>query len=147
MKENLRPMKPSVTEKEVLDLLKLLKRSEFKVMEQLDKMSAQISILDLLLTSELRREALLKVLSEDRIPKNISIDKFTHVVENVLAANHITFSEEDLTPEGIRHNKVLYISVRCNGKLLPRVLIDNGSALNIYQGNTLMKLGRLDARL
>ena len=116
-------------------------------MEQLDKMSAQISILDLLLTSELRREALLKVLSEDQIPKNISIDKFTHVVKNVLAANHITFSEEDLTPEGIKHNKALYISVRCNGKLLPRVLIGNGSALNICQGNTLMKRGRLDSRL
>ena len=51
------------------------------------------------------------------------------------------FSDENLTSEGIGHNRVLYISVRCNGKLLPRVLIDNGSALNICPWNTSVKLG------
>ena len=52
-----------------------------------------------------------------------------------------------MTFEGIRHNKALYISVRCNKKLLPRVLIDNGSVLNICPCNTLTKLGLLDTRL
>ena len=130
-KENTLPFKPSVTEKKALNFLKLLKRSEFKVMKQLDKMPAQISILYLLLTSEFHREALFRVLNETRIPRNILIEKFTHVVENVLASNHITFSDENLISERIEHNKVLYISVRYNEKLLPRVLIDNESDLNI----------------
>ena len=59
------------------------------------------------------------------------MDKFSNSVRNVLAANHIAFFDNDLTTEGIVLNKALYISVRCNEKLLPRVLVDNGSALNI----------------
>ena len=95
-------------------------------------MPAQISILDLLLTSDLHRDALVKVLSGAHIPKNTPVDKFTHIVEDILTSNHITFSNNDLTAEGIGHNKALFISVRCSGKLLHRVLIDNRSALNIY---------------
>ena len=113
----------------------------------MDKMPAQVSILNLLLTSELHRETLLKVLTEAQVPKNILVDKFTQVVEHVLASNQISFSDEDLTSDGIGHNKALYISVRCNGKLLPRVLIDNGSALNICPWNTLVKLGFQEAKL
>ena len=97
VEENLMPSKPSVIEKEALNFLKLLKMSEFKVVGQLDKMPAQVSILDLVLTSQLHREALLKVLDEAQISKNILVDKFTHVVKNVLAANHISVSDEDLT--------------------------------------------------
>ncbi|XP_071924808.1 uncharacterized protein [Coffea arabica] len=140
-KENAVLTKPTVTDEEAFNFLKMLKKIEYKVVEQLDKMSAQVSILNLLLTSELHREALLKVLTEAQVPTNIPVDKFTHVVEHVLASNQISFSDEDLTSDGIGHNKALYISVRCNGKLLPRVLIDNGSALNICPWNTLVKLG------
>ncbi|XP_071917165.1 uncharacterized protein [Coffea arabica] len=139
-KENAAPTRSTVTEEEAFNFLRMLKKSEYKVIEQLDKMPAQISMLNLLLTSELHREALLKVVNEAQMPKNIPVDKFTHVVEHVLAFNQISFSDEDLTSEGIGHNKTMYISVRCNGKLLPRVLIDNGSALNICPWSTLVKL-------
>ncbi|XP_027169433.1 uncharacterized protein LOC113769160 [Coffea eugenioides] len=139
--------KPRVSENEAVDFLKMLKRSEYKIVEQLDRMPAQISFLNLLLTSELHREALLKILNEAQVPKDIPVDKFSNIVGNVLAANHITFSDDDLTAEGIGHNRALYISVRCNGKLLPRVLVDNGSALNICPWNTLTKLGFLDIKL
>ncbi|XP_071918910.1 uncharacterized protein [Coffea arabica] len=130
-KENAVPTKPTVTDEEAFNFLKMLKKSEYKVVEQLDKMPAQVSILNLLLTSELHRKALLKVLTEAQ----------------VLASNQISFSDEDLILDGIGHNKALYISVRCNGKLLPRVLIDNGSALNICPWNTLIKLGFQEAKL
>ncbi|XP_027156687.1 uncharacterized protein LOC113757778 [Coffea eugenioides] len=146
-KESATPTKPVVTDEEAFNFLKMLKKSEYKVIEQLDKMPAQISMLNLLLTSELHRTALLKVLNEAQVPKIIPIDKFTNVVEHVLAPNRISFSNEDPTAEGIGYNKALYISVRCNGKLLPKVLIDNGSALNIYRWNTLIKLGFQEAKL
>ncbi|XP_071913977.1 uncharacterized protein [Coffea arabica] len=139
--------KSLVSEKEAVDFLKMLKRSEYKTVEQLDGLPAQISFLNLLLTSELHREALLKILNEAHVPKDIPVDKFSNIVGNVLAANHIAFSDDDLTAEGIGHNRALYISVRCNGKLLPRVLVDNGSALNICPWNTLTKLGFLDVKL
>nr|XP_027067806.1 uncharacterized protein LOC113693472 [Coffea arabica] len=136
-----------VSEKEAVDFLKMLKRNEYKTVEQLDGMPAQISFLNLLFTSELHREALLKILNEAQVPKDILVDKFSNIVGNVLAANHIAFSDDDLTAEGIGHNRALHISVRCNGKLLPRVLVDNGSALNICPWNTLTKLGFLDVKL
>ena len=68
-------------------------------------------------------------------------------MKNVLASNHITFFDEHLTLEGIKHNKAPYISVRSNDKLLSRVLIDNGFVLNICPRNSLTKLGFHDARL
>ncbi|XP_071923339.1 uncharacterized protein [Coffea arabica] len=139
--------KSLVPENKAVDFLKMLKRNEYKIVEQLDMMPAQISFWNLLLTSELHREALLKILNEAQVSKDIPVDKFSNIVGNVLAANHIAFSDDDLTAEGIGHNRALYISVRCNGKLLPRVLVDNGSALNICPWNTLIKLGFLDIKL
>nr|XP_027122911.1 uncharacterized protein LOC113739775 [Coffea arabica] len=116
-KEGATPTKPIVTDEEAFNFLKMLKKSEYKV------------------------------LTEAQVPKNIPIDKFANVVEHVLASSRISFSDEDLTAEGIGHNKALYISVRCNGKLLPKVLIDNGSALNICPWNTLVKLGFQETKL
>ncbi|XP_027183903.1 uncharacterized protein LOC113782193 [Coffea eugenioides] len=79
-KENAAPTRPAMIEEETFNFLRMLKKNEYKVIEQLDKMSAQISMLNLLLTSELHRETLLKVLTETQVSKNISVDKFTHVV-------------------------------------------------------------------
>ncbi|XP_027109268.1 uncharacterized protein [Coffea arabica] len=139
--------KPAVTERKAWDFLKRLKRSEYNVVEQLNKMPVQISILDLLFTSNLHRDALLEVLTKARIPKDISVDNFSHIVGNVLTAKQITFSDEELPAEKTGHNKALYVAVRCNGKMLPKVLIDNGSALNICPWSTLVKLGLQDVKL
>ncbi|XP_027155699.1 uncharacterized protein LOC113758296 [Coffea eugenioides] len=139
--------KPAVTEREAWDFLKRLKRSEYNVVEQLNKMPAQISILDLLFSSDLHRDALLEALTQARIPKDISVDNFSHIVENVLTAKQITFSDEELPAEGTGHNKALYVAVRCTRKMLPKVLIDNGSALNICPWRTLVKLGLQDVKL
>ncbi|XP_027151907.1 uncharacterized protein LOC113751963 [Coffea eugenioides] len=138
------PVKPTITEREALDFLKRLQRSEYNVVEKLSKSPAQISMLDLLFSSDRHRDALIELLTKAQIPKDISVDNFSHVVGNVLFTKQITFSDEELPAEGIGHNKALYIVVRCNGKMLPKVLIDNGSALNICPWNTLEKLGLQD---
>ncbi|XP_071900964.1 uncharacterized protein [Coffea arabica] len=135
------PAKPTITEKEALDFLKRLQRSEYNVVEKLSKLPAQISMLDLLFSSDMHRDALLEVLTKSRIPKDISVVNFSHIVGSVLFTKQITFSDDELPAEGIGHNKALYITVRCNGKMLPKVLIDNGSALNICPWSTLEKLG------
>ncbi|XP_071924680.1 uncharacterized protein [Coffea arabica] len=141
------PAKPTITEREALDFLKRLQRSEYNVIEKLSKSPAQISMLDLLFSSDVHRDALLEVLTKAQIPRDISVDNFSHVVGNVLFTKQITFSDEELPSEGIGHNKALYIVVRCNGKMLPKVLIDNGSALNICPWSTLEKLGLQDVKL
>ncbi|XP_071921844.1 uncharacterized protein [Coffea arabica] len=141
------PAKPTITEKEALDFLKRLQRSEYNVVEKLSKSPAQISMLDLLFSSDMHRDALLEVLTKDQIPKDISVANFSHMVGNVLFTKQITFSDDELPAEGIGHNKALYIAMRCNEKILPKVLIDNGSALNICPWSTLEKLGLQDIKL
>ncbi|XP_027155269.1 uncharacterized protein LOC113755462 [Coffea eugenioides] len=141
------PAKPTITEKEALDFLKRLQRSEYNVVEKLSKSPAQISMLDLLFSSDVHRDALLEVLTKAQIPKDISVANFSHMVGNVLFTKQIIFFDDELPAEGIGHNKALYIAVRCNGKILPKVLIDNGSALNTCPWSTLKKLGLQDIKL
>ncbi|XP_071933784.1 uncharacterized protein [Coffea arabica] len=141
------PVKPTITEKEALDFLKRLQRSEYNIVEKLNKLPAQISMLDLLFSSDTHRDALIEVLTRAQIPRDISVDNFSNVVGSVLFNKQIAFSDDELPTEGIGHNRALYITVRCNGKMLPKVLIDNGSALNICPWSTLEKLGLQDIKL
>ena len=52
-KENAAPTRPAVTEEKAFNFLRMLNKSEYKVIEQLDKMPTQISMLNFLLISEL----------------------------------------------------------------------------------------------
>lgn len=57
--QDLEPVKQKVTDEQVRDFLKLIKKSEYSIVAQLGRLTAQISILDLLLASEAHRSALL----------------------------------------------------------------------------------------
>ena len=46
-----------------------------------------------------------------------------------------------MLPESLGHNKALNITVRCRDKFISKVLIDNGSAVNICPFTTLRALG------
>lgn len=133
--------KKAVTEEEIAEFLKIIRKNEYTVVEQLNRMPAQISILGLLMASEVHRSALFKVLNEAHVPHNISLDKFQHLVGQVLASNTIAFTDDELPPEGTGHNKALHIQVMCNEMVVARVLIDNGSAINVCPLVTIMKLG------
>ncbi|KAL4281923.1 hypothetical protein GQ457_03G017610 [Hibiscus cannabinus] len=63
-----------VKETEAKEFLKILKHSEFNVVEQLNKLHVRISMLSLLLSSEPHRNTLLKLLNQTFVPKEISID-------------------------------------------------------------------------
>ncbi|XP_071923191.1 uncharacterized protein [Coffea arabica] len=106
------PAKPTITEKEALDFLKRLQRSEYNVVEKLSKSPAQISMLDLLFSSDMHRDVLLEVLTKAQIPKDISVANFSHIVGSVLFTKQITFSDDELPAESIGHNEALYIVVR-----------------------------------
>jgi hypothetical protein len=53
--------KKALTGEEVTEFLKIIRKSEYQVVEQLNKTPAQISILGLLMASEAHRSALLKI--------------------------------------------------------------------------------------
>ena len=53
----------------------------------------------------------------------------------------LCFSDDDLPPNGSDHTHPLYITVGCSGHRVSSVLLDNGSALNVYLLATAITLG------
>ncbi|KAK8540092.1 hypothetical protein V6N12_046385 [Hibiscus sabdariffa] len=134
------PINEPVKEEEVREFLKFLKHNEYNVVEQLHKLPACISVLALLLSSESHRNALLKVLNETFVPKDISVNKLDKLASNINADNFIYFNDDEIPPNGRGTAKALHITTRCKGYTLPGVLIDNGSALNVLPLSTLNRL-------
>ena len=62
------PVKNKVTIEEAEEFLKIIRNSEYNVIQYLNKLSAQISILALLLSFDVHHKALLKVLKETCVP-------------------------------------------------------------------------------
>ena len=126
--------------KEAADFLRIIKSIEYSVVKQLSKMPSHISMLSLVLALKSHRKALLKVLNEAYVPEDITRPSFKNMVTSILVTNQLTFSDDELPPKGIGHIKALYISVKTNDCIVSKVLIDNGSALNVCPLTTLEKL-------
>jgi hypothetical protein len=137
--------KRKVTDEEAATFMRIVKDAEYKVVDQLRKTPAQISLLALLLSSEQHREALVNVLKEALVPKEISAGQMENLVGSVFAGQ-ITFGEEELSPEGQQHVKALHIVCKSQGYVLSKVMIDNGSALNVCPMSTLRQM-KVDSAL
>ncbi|PKI73451.1 hypothetical protein CRG98_006159 [Punica granatum] len=101
-----------VTEQEAKAFTKIVKASEYKVVEQMGKSPTHISLLALLLSSEPHRDALLK----------------------------ISFPQDELPSKGYGHSRALHIVCKYNNHIVSRVMIDNGSALNVCPVSTLKQM-------
>ena len=64
---------------------------------------------------------------------DVTVDQFDGVVRNITTCNILSFSDEELPPEGRKHNYALLISIRCGEVSLSNVLVDIGSSLNVMQ--------------
>jgi len=102
-----------VTDNDAYEFLKFIQQSEYKVVDQLNRMHAKVSLLELLIHSDSHRKLLKKILSGAHVEQEISLDKFEGIVSHITANNYLTFPEDELPPEGRRHNKALHISVKC----------------------------------
>ncbi|XP_040940131.1 uncharacterized protein [Gossypium hirsutum] len=111
-----------VKEEEAKEFLKFLKHSEYSVVEQLRKQPARISVLALLLRSEVHREALMKVFNETCVINDISVNKLDRLVSNINADNFIYFNDDEIPPGGMGSAKALHITTRCKGYILPRAV-------------------------
>ena len=83
---------------------------------------------------------MLKVLKQAYVPHNASIDKIDHLIGNIMMDNYISFSDDKIPPNGRRSTKALHITTKVKDCTLPKVLIDNGSSLNVMPLSTLMRL-------
>lgn len=104
--------------------MKLIKISDFKIVDQLGQTPSKISILSLLLSSEAHQKALLKVLKMAHVMHEIIVDQFDDVVSNITTSRYLGFNETELTTKRHNHNKDFHISVTCPDTLVFRVLVD-----------------------
>ena len=86
--------KKRVTLEEAHEFLRLIQQSEFKVVEQLNKTPARISLLELLINSEPRRALLMKVLNDAHVAHDISVEGFKGIVNHITTNNYIMVSEK-----------------------------------------------------
>ena len=93
-----------------------------------------------MMNSEPHREVVLKVLKQAYVPHNVSIEKIDHLVGNVMMDNYISFSDDEIPPNGRGSTKALHITTKVKDYTLPKVLIDNGSFLNVMPFFTLIRL-------
>ncbi|PKI59070.1 hypothetical protein CRG98_020525 [Punica granatum] len=131
------PKKVTNVEAEVF--MKIIKASEYKLVEQMAKSLAHISLLALLLSLEPHWDALLWVLTAAQVPKETPPDRIEETVSSIFS-NTISFSDDELPSEGWAHSRALHIFCKCNNYVIGRVMIDNGSALNICMVTTLKQM-------
>ena len=106
----------------------------------MNKTPARISLLGLLMNSEPHRALLVKILNEAHVAQDISVEGFGGLVNNITANNYLTFADEEIPFEGKGHNKALHVSVKCFDHIMAKVIIGNGSSLNVMPKTTLDKL-------
>ena len=131
--------KKEVSLEEAGEFLRIIQQSEFKVIEQLNKTPARVSLLELLMSSEPHRALLVKVLNEAHVAQDISVEGLGGLVNNITTNNYLAFIEEEIPVEGRGHNRALHVSVKCMDHVMAKVLIDNGSNLNVMPKSTLEK--------
>ncbi|XP_070002762.1 uncharacterized protein [Nicotiana sylvestris] len=123
------------------------KVQDYSIIEQLRKTPAQISLLSLLIHSDEHRQAVMKILNEAHVPEKITVNHLEKIANKIFESNRITFFDDDLPLEGMEHNQVLYLTVKCDESIVTRVLVDNGSSANICPLSTLNKLKVDDERI
>ena len=84
--------------------------------------------------------SLLKVLKETYVPISATESAFKGMVSTVLATNQISFTDDELPLEGKEYTLPMHIMVKCQDMIVSRVLIDNGSTLNVCSMSTIERL-------
>ena len=92
------------------------------------------------MSSQSHRQALMKALDDTYVPLGTSSDNVAAMIHRVIQGHRISFCDDELPSEGRAHNKALHITVVCRGKIVNRVLVDDGSGLNICPLSTLKQL-------
>nr|XP_009616645.1 uncharacterized protein LOC104109133 [Nicotiana tomentosiformis] len=133
--------KRNITDLEVVKFWKRMLNKEYSVEEQMKKTPAQISIMDLLMSFDSHKDALLKVLSGVSLPSNTTSEALAERIGKIVEANMIIFRRDQLPIEGASYNKALHITVKCGDKVVSQVLVDGGSGVNICSLSTLQELG------
>ena len=115
---------------------------EDRVLTQLKKTQAHVSVWGLLMASHKHRSALLDALNGKEVPIETTPQEVLSFM-GVEALSHplLAIFDGDLPLEGATHTRPLQITIDCMGAKVPVVLIDNRSALNEYPFRTALTIG------
>ena len=64
----------------------------------------------------------MNVLKQAHICYDIFVEKLGGIISNVMTNNYITFTNDEILFEGMRHNKPFRISMKCKYHVIARVL-------------------------
>ena len=78
-----RGLSPETSQKEMEEILKIIKKSNYNVVEQLGQTPSKISMLALLLCSEAHAKALIRFLKTAHVPQETSADQFQECVASL----------------------------------------------------------------
>ena len=98
-----------------------------RLLDQMKKTQAHITIWGLLVASKPHREVFLKMLEESIVPWETNPQQLSNMVSAITSRQRLFFTDEDLSSLGRKHNAVLFITVITRGMEVPKVLVDNGS--------------------
>ncbi|XP_058208176.1 uncharacterized protein LOC131321189 [Rhododendron vialii] len=101
------------------------------VTQQLEQTQAKMSVWDVLVHSTRHREGLIQALSHLKVSSGITPDELVALIKTIPIKHAITFTDRDLPSKGTDHNKPLHLTLKCHGKWVPVILIDNGLAINV----------------
>ncbi|XP_070009754.1 uncharacterized protein [Nicotiana sylvestris] len=82
----------------------------------------------------------MKILNEAHVPDKISVNHLEKIANKIFEVNRVTLFDDELPVEGTKHNRALYLKVKCENSMVTRVVVDNGSSVNICPLSTLNKL-------
>ena len=94
-------------QKDVDDILKIIKMSDYRIVDQLLQTPSKISILALLMNSSSHREYLMRVLDRAFMEIDIPLGQFNSVVGNITSCNNLSFCDDEFPDEGRNHNGAL----------------------------------------
>ena len=114
---------------------------EDEVLKQLQKTQANISLWGLLMASYKHRKNLVNLLNQIQVPTTTTSQDLNAMIGSTNRELTISYFDKDLTKKGKNHNDLLHIIVDSMGKRIPKVLIDDGSALNVCPLKTTSCLG------
>ncbi|XP_070019464.1 uncharacterized protein [Nicotiana sylvestris] len=134
------PPKKTVSAKEAEAFFQKMNMLDYEVVDQLRKYPEQVSMLSLLMRSAEHQKILLKTLNEAYMPAETSVKQLERMTERFFAVNKVSFSKNDLPPEGAAHNKALHLTVKCEDYYVKRVMLDGGSGVDICPLSTLQRM-------
>ncbi|XP_070019699.1 uncharacterized protein [Nicotiana sylvestris] len=132
--------KKPVTEAEAEELLKNMKVQDYSIIDQLRKTPSQISLLSLLIHSKEYARVLIKVLNEAHISEDTTVNQLEKMANRFFEVNRISFTNDELTEEGVRHNRALNLMVKCEGNYVKQVMVDGSSSVDICPLSTLQSM-------